>query len=204
MASAISGRAANKHSRTIALGNGYVSHAKVITHWVADWGTPSAFDHRPSVVSGLMDLLRAFRKRIEKFLVFLLLKFCEKKAGFFLFLFKKGFYGIPQLWNGKLATKLKDLLRQSLFFFKNRKEQQIKRKCPRTSGDLFVRQYVGCFMEWPERLSTASWLIPNLCFHQASSSNLAPQTIPCSAIFRNFLISLVPNEVLQKKSKIGN
>lgn len=55
---------------------------------MADWGTPSAFDHRPSVVSGLMDLLRAFRKRIEKFLVFLLLKCCGKKQVFYL---KRGF-----------------------------------------------------------------------------------------------------------------
>lgn len=83
MASAISGRAANKHSRAIALGNGYVSHAKVITHRVADWGTPSASDHRPSVVSSLMDLLHAFRGRIEKFLVFLLLKRGRNKRRFF-------------------------------------------------------------------------------------------------------------------------
>lgn len=50
---------------------------------MADWGTPSAFDHRPSVVSGLMDLLRAFRG--EEFLVFLLLKYGRKKKEVFFF-----------------------------------------------------------------------------------------------------------------------
>lgn len=52
---------------------------------MADWGTPSAFDHRPSVVSGLMDLLRAFRGRTKNS-CFSFIKVMLKKDFFQLFL----------------------------------------------------------------------------------------------------------------------